>query len=73
MLSYGADPSPNVAAALRRLTRSLSLPVSIACDESARFHSRSDLQWKEVRLLVMKTWCDFCIESNDDDFAFLLT
>jgi hypothetical protein len=28
MLSYGADPSPNVAAALRRLTRSLRSLVS---------------------------------------------
>jgi len=73
MLSYGADPSPNVAAALRRLTRSLSLLVSIACDDSARFHSISDLQWKEVRLLVMKTWCDFRVESNNGDFAFPLT
>jgi hypothetical protein len=47
MLSYGADPSPNVAAALRRLTRSLSLLVSTyQCDESTWFpiHERLTME-----------------------------
>lgn len=34
MLSYGAEPSPNVAAALRRLTKSFRLSVNGFCIRS---------------------------------------